>query len=87
MEAYSTFGDAACFTIVFKHNEDHLEALYKMTEDRIGEHEHVFVPSDRAYDLDKFEFNDHKGNQQFLENSPKYTTSVVRNTFNRKGIL
>ena len=87
MEAYSTFGIASCFTIVFKHNEDHLKAIYKMTEDRIGEHYHLFVPSDRAYHLDKFEFNDHKGNKQFLEHSPKYTKKIRRDSFEVKDIL
>ena len=82
MTGYSKYGDSAGFTIVFKHNEDHLKTIYKMIADRIGDdHYHIFVPTDRSYHIDKFEFIDTLGNSKYLEHSPKYGKGLNRTYF------
>ena len=77
MKAYSLYGDSGAFTVVFKHNENYLKDIHKMVNDVIGDHYHLFVPSDRAHHVDKFEFIKN-GEVQFLEHSPKYGLSAQR---------
>lgn len=77
MKAYSLYGNAGAFTVVFKHNEDHLKEIYKTVEDAIGDHYHLFVPSDRAHHIPQFKFIK-DGKEQFLEHSPKYGLSAQR---------
>ena len=77
MKAYSLYGHAGVFTVVFKHNENHLKEIHKMVDDVIGDHYHLFVPSDRAHHIEKFEFYKN-GKAQFLEHSPKYGLSAQR---------
>jgi MoaA/NifB/PqqE/SkfB family radical SAM enzyme len=77
MKAYSLYGHAGVFTVVFKHNEDYLKDIHKMVDDIIGDHYHLFVPSDRAHHIEKFKF--YKNDEpMFLEHSSKYGLSPQR---------
>jgi len=87
-EAYSKYGDASGFTIVFKHNEDYLKDIYKLMSDRVGkEHYHIFVPTDRVDHIGSFNFIDQHGKSQYLDISPKYGRGLKRDSFEIKDIL
>ena len=81
MKAYSKYGVSAGFTIVFKHNEDYLKDIYQIVSDKIGDHYHLFVPTDRAYHIDKFKFYNEYGELKILEHSPKYGRGIRRDYF------
>ena len=81
MKAYSQFGSVAIFTVVYKHNEDHLEAINKMVKDICTIKEHLCVPSDRAHHIERFKFRKNKQNH-YLEHSPKYGMSKQGTAFN-----
>ena len=81
MKAYKQYGLVGIFTVIYKHNENYLKEIYDMVSDIIGEHQHTFVPSDRAHHIDKFKFYK-DGEEQFLEHSPKYGKSPQRFSFN-----
>ena len=71
MKAYSQFGFVNVFTVVFKHNEDHLKDISKMVNDIVPVDNHQFVPTDRAHWINKFKFYK-DGELKILEHSPKY---------------
>ncbi len=72
----STMARASVHTIVFKHNEDHLDDIAEMSK-KYGAKQINYTPSNRAFDVDdKFKFTDSKGIKQFLEKSYKYTKRI-----------
>lgn len=77
MKAYCQYSTAEVFTVIYKHNEDHLKEIYSMVNNLIGDHYHLFVPSDRAHHIEKFKFLK-DGEEKFLEHSPKYGRSAQR---------
>jgi len=77
IKAYKQYGSVGIFTVIYKHNENYLKEIYNMISDIIGEHEHMFVPSDRAHHIEKFKFYK-DGEEKFLEHSPKYGRSAQR---------
>ena len=84
MKAYSEFGFANAFTIIYKHNEDYLEDISKMLNDVCPIDNHQFVPSDRAHHIDKFIFFNKAGEQKYLEHSPKYGLKAYRSALKMK---
>jgi|TARA_B100001964_G_scaffold209398_1_gene242850 MoaA/NifB/PqqE/SkfB family radical SAM enzyme len=80
MKAYSQFGFVNVFTIVYKHNEDHLKDISKMINDIVPVDNHQFVPSDRAHHISIFKFYK-DGELKILEHSPKYGKSEQRTKF------
>ena len=58
-----------------------------MVSDIIGDHFHLFVPTDRAYHINKFKFYDQHGELKILEHSPKYGKGIQRDNFEIKHIL
>jgi len=80
IKAYKQYGLVGIFTVIYKHNENYLKEIYNMISDIIGEHQHIFVPSDRAHHIEKFKF--YKDSElKILEHSPKYGKSEQRTRF------
>mgnify|MGYP003670133456 CR=1 FL=1 len=77
MKAYCQYSTAEVFTVIYKHNEDYLKEIHSMVNNLIGDHQHLFVPSDRAHHIEKFKFLK-DGKEKFLEHSPKYGRSAQR---------
>lgn len=80
LEAYAEFSKASVFTVVFKHNEDYLKQIHSMCK-KLGSHDHIFVPTDRAHKIDKFKYFDPNGELKHLEHSPKYGKVSSRTYF------
>ena len=80
MKAYSLYGKVGIFTVVYKHNENHLNEINEMAKAAAPILEHLCVPSDRAHHIEKFKFIKN-GQTNYLEHSLKYGKSKQGTSF------
>lgn len=85
MQAYSEFSRAAAYTVVFKHNEDHVKDIHKLAK-KYGAVDHIFTPTDRGHHHNTFKYYDPEGNIKFLEHSSKYGLQPQRSSFKVEDI-
>lgn len=82
MESFSLGGGISeIFTVVFKHNENHLYEIAKMTK-QYGARCIMFIQSNRFYSNMKFDFINEIGEKKALERSEKQNNGFYGSTFN-----
>lgn len=65
MEAFSSYGEARTFCVTFKHNEDHMEEIKRLSESH-GSSRIVFMPSNRFHSSNTFDYS-YKGRTYTIE--------------------
>lgn len=82
MESFSLAGGISeIFTVVFKHNENHLYEIAKITKQH-GARCIMFIQSNRFYNNMKFDFINEVGEKKVLERSEKENNGFYGSTFN-----
>jgi MoaA/NifB/PqqE/SkfB family radical SAM enzyme len=82
MESFSLAGGISeIFTVVFKHNENHLLEIAKLTKQH-GAKCIMFIQSNRFYNNMKFDFINEAGESKVLERAEKENSAFYGATFN-----